>query len=1173
MAQFPTIGFISTWPVYQGTSMDHYAYSLIQGISAAARDYRCNLLLGCGFSVTGKSPQHHSFWPVPGEDVDFVPVGPWNTNGLIIVPDELTESQLHYVRDLLDSGFPVIFTTPEGPGPVVCVDNKSGIRSAFFHLLEHGRRRIAFIAGNPGRGGDSEERLQAYRAALAEAGLPFVPALCAFGEHRKEGGAAAMRQILSSGEPFDGLIASNDLSCLGAVEVLQQAGYRIPSDIAVIGFDDILEARAVSPSLTTVRHPTFLLGYQAVTTLLEYIQNTQNGLKKVVVPTRLILRESCGCRSGRLEMSSLPVKAEEIVNQVAQACFAEARNRPLEELQNFAARLLESFRQSCFQQSSEAFLTAVEQAVQWSELHEEDPRIWQAGTAVMLQNLVALTQSEPKIDPLLAAFYLDLARQEISEHIQKQATRAMVRYIQMMSQLGQLTAEMLSAVNVEQIAEILSRQLPKVGISNALVALYDTASEDPTAKGTVLFTAGFRQNFSNLTFNPRSFPIPQVYSFEGPLKLTILPLRIDDNLFGFVSFDAPNPELCAALVHNLAAALRTSRLYQDALEGRKAAEEASHLKSRFLSMVSHELRTPLSVIVGLSEMSLKSQSVELKDIEQINANAQHLARLIGDVLDLASSEAGKLRILHEPLDLAEVLRIPLQIGEEMAREKGLSWSANLPKHGPWVLGDQTRLRQITLNLISNAVKFTPAGQIRLDVIPSGNSVSISVSDTGIGIPPADLEKVFDEFYRSETIIQSGLGGIGLGLAITRQLVEAHGGRISARSPGDFGCGSTFTFTLPVIQSESQLPAAFAALNSGPAWNLVILIEDNESANQFAHHFEGSGFTARVVNVDEESNWLAKVLEQLPEAILLSHGLAASRGWSLARIIRQHKSLENIPIFAFSLDPADSRGELLELNYLQKPVRAAQLSKELARLLPVRQPSQTVLIVDDDPAVLETHRRLVAQTGRRVLTAQDGHKGLELAIAEKPDLILLDLMMPEMDGFAVLDALHSRPETRSIPVIIVTGRQLSEAEVERCNRGVAGILSKGMFSQKETLEHIEAALTRRDTLNSATRRLIRRAAAIIHTRFAEPITREDIAAQLNISADYLTDCFRQEFGITPLTYLRRYRIKQACDLLQNTDLSITQIALNVGFSDSAHFTHTFIREMGLSPRAFRHRSKK
>ena len=162
----PTIGLISTWPIYQGTTIDRYAHSLIQGISAAANEHGCDLLLGCGFSVTGNSPQNRRFWPVPGESVNFVPVGPWNTDGLIIVPDELTKEQSQYVRDLLASGFPVIFTTPEGPGPVVAVDNTLGIRQAFEHLLKHGHKQIAFIAGNSNHGGDSGERLQAYRIVL-----------------------------------------------------------------------------------------------------------------------------------------------------------------------------------------------------------------------------------------------------------------------------------------------------------------------------------------------------------------------------------------------------------------------------------------------------------------------------------------------------------------------------------------------------------------------------------------------------------------------------------------------------------------------------------------------------------------------------------------------------------------------------------------------------------------------------------------------------------------------------------------------------------------------------------------------------------------------------------------------------------------------------------------------
>src|ERR1051325_6795707 len=202
-----TIGFISTWPIYQGTTIDRYAHSLIQGISAAARAHGCDLLLGCGFSATGNIPQPRSFWPVPGPNVNFVPVGPWNADGLIIVPDELTKAQFQYVRDLLASGFPVIFTTPEGPGPVVAVDNTFGIHQAFQHLLQHGHGQIAFIAGNIGHGGDSEERLQAYRQELRNAGLTEDPRLIAFGEHRRDAGRSAMQKILQSGAEFTALIA------------------------------------------------------------------------------------------------------------------------------------------------------------------------------------------------------------------------------------------------------------------------------------------------------------------------------------------------------------------------------------------------------------------------------------------------------------------------------------------------------------------------------------------------------------------------------------------------------------------------------------------------------------------------------------------------------------------------------------------------------------------------------------------------------------------------------------------------------------------------------------------------------------------------------------------------------------------------------------------------------
>src|SRR5271157_5241122 len=227
----PTIGFLSTWSVYEGTAIDSYTYALLQGICAAAKEQNCNLLIGCGISFPGSPRGSRTVWAAPGPGVDFVPIGPWNTDGLLIIPDDFSDTQFEYVQDLIHSGFPVILTTSERPGPFVAVDNAGGIRAAVEHLFEHGHRRIAFIAGKLGHGGDSAERLIAYRTALHDSGIEEDDRLVAFGEHRREDGRVAMQHILDSGARFTALIASNDLSALGAMDVLHASGRRIPEDI------------------------------------------------------------------------------------------------------------------------------------------------------------------------------------------------------------------------------------------------------------------------------------------------------------------------------------------------------------------------------------------------------------------------------------------------------------------------------------------------------------------------------------------------------------------------------------------------------------------------------------------------------------------------------------------------------------------------------------------------------------------------------------------------------------------------------------------------------------------------------------------------------------------------------------------------------------------------------
>ena len=219
-----------------------------------------------------------------------------------------------------------------------------------------------------------------------------------------------------------------------------------------------------------------------------------------------------------------------------------------------------------------------------------------------------------------------------------------------------------------------------------------------------------------------------------------------------------------------------------------------------------------------------------------------------------------------------------------------------------------------------------------------------------------------------------------------------------------------------------------------------------------------------------------------------------------------------------------------------------------------------------------HSRLVEQTGKKTMIAHNGKEALAILANTHPNLILLDLNMPEMDGFEVLEELHKHEDTRDIPVIIITARLLSDEDLQRCNHGVASILGKGLFNTEETLERIDAALSRRNSLGGPTRLLVRKAMGYINTHCSEMLTREEIASFVGISADYLTDCFHQELGITPIIYIRRYRIHQACELLRNSDLSITQIAMKVGFCDSAHFTKTFLKEMGVTPKAYRRRNE-
>jgi len=547
--------------------------------------------------------------------------------------------------------------------------------------------------------------------------------------------------------------------------------------------------------------------------------------------------------------------------------------------------------------------------------------------------------------------------------------------------------------------------------------------------------------------------------------------------------------------------------------------------------------------------------------------------------------------MPEPLDLREMLQPILVTGEQLARDKGLAWQARLPDSMPRVWGDRTRLRQVALNLVSNAIKFTKEGTITLEVesgkeagsrkqeggskdprgallLPSSSFLIFRISDTGLGIPPSEQDLIFDEFRQSERTTARGYGGLGLGLAICKRLVELHGGHIGVQSSGAEGSGSTFYFTLPILGSET--PPASSAFTSR---TVLVLSEQPGQGKYLGQHLRQQGFEVVEHPVAGNNAWLPQLLTSPPGAVVLDPALASEQGWEVLKVLKGNPATRDIPILFYSLTQEHDAGFVLEMDYLTKPVGAADLAQALARQgwsAGGQSATKTILVVDDDPGILETHARMVQlQSGAyRVLKARNGREALALLEHTPPDLVLLDLMMPELDGFGVLEAMREREATRDIPVIVLTAQVLREADLARLNRGVATVLNKGLFSVQETLAHIETALARRRQLGSKAQRLVRKAMAYLHEHYAEPLARETLAASLGVSPGYLDLCFRQEMNLTPMTYLNRYRVNQAKARLTTSELSLTEIALAVGFADSAHFSHAFRREVGLSPSAYR-----
>jgi signal transduction histidine kinase/DNA-binding response OmpR family regulator len=491
-------------------------------------------------------------------------------------------------------------------------------------------------------------------------------------------------------------------------------------------------------------------------------------------------------------------------------------------------------------------------------------------------------------------------------------------------------------------------------------------------------------------------------------------------------------------------------------------EAASRHKSEFLASMSHELRTPLNAIIGFSEVLRDEMFGPLNErqadyLNDILTSGRHLLSLINDILDLSKIEAGKMELDLSTFSLPAVLESGLTMIRERATNHGISlWLDVAPAVGE-VTADERKVKQVVFNLLSNAVKFTPdGGHIELSARCSSGEVEVAVRDTGIGIPPEDQQRVFEEFQQA-----GRREGSGLGLTLCRNFVELHGGQIRVTS--EVGVGSTFAFTLPlppvtpeqreaIADNPIGVPAG-AGESATPGPTMLVIEDDERSAELLRIFLEGDGFSVTVAAAGDEGMQMARRIR--PAAIVLDLLLPDTSGWDVLTALKADAVLADIPVVIVSM--LDERGKGYALgaaDYLVKPIGRDDLLSALRPLAgagavdgkPIK-----VLAIDDDPVALELVSAVLDPEGYTVLRAQGGDEGVGTARREDPALVILDLLMPGTDGFEVVERLRGDPRTADIPIVVLTSKDISEADRQRLTSRIAHLAEKGHFSRADFVE--------------------------------------------------------------------------------------------------------------------------
>jgi len=554
----------------------------------------------------------------------------------------------------------------------------------------------------------------------------------------------------------------------------------------------------------------------------------------------------------------------------------------------------------------------------------------------------------------------------------------------------------------------------------------------------------------------------------------VVPLLAADRIVGalVVRRQAPGefPKSTIELLLTFAAqsvlAIQNARLFSEIEEKSRQLELASQHKSQFLANMSHELRTPLNAIIGLTDMLVSNAprfgtEKALEPLRRVHRAGTHLLGLINQVLDLSKIEAGKLELNVESVSIAPLVEEVIGTARPLAEQNKNTLSVECPRDLPPIEADAMRLRQIILNLLSNACKFTKAGDVKLQVttaLRNGRQfIEIAVIDSGIGMTAEQMSRLFEEFSQADASTARQYGGTGLGLAITRRLCQMMGGDVTVAS--EPGKGSTFTVFLPLAAAEVvDRQEASEPGEDERSDECVLVIDDDMTARELiADYLRQDGFA--VITAAGGREGLKRAKERRPIAITLDVIMPDIDGWTVLAALRGDPQLADIPVVMATIVDEQRHGMALgAVGYLTKPIDRDKLVELVQRYRAPTGPTR-VLVVEDDAAQRDRVRMWLEPEQWLVSEAENGRVALDRLNDAAPDVIILDLMMPEMDGFQLVAALQEHPQWRRVPVVVVTALDLSAEDRARLNSGVQSVLLKESFKPAELVYGLRRLVTR------------------------------------------------------------------------------------------------------------------